>query len=350
LKKYDIDTVSLAEGLQEYVLDYLKDSKATLFVMNQKFIEELADMGIPLDINTGGEPGKVDFKLLMPTIDATRVIKTEQELDYIKTANKITAIAHTEILKNLKTMDNETVAEGVYIGTCIAAGAKTQAYEPIVAAGPNASTLHYTTNDEDFGDRQMLLIDAGCEWNNYACDVTRTFPISGDYPSAEAKNIYKLVEKMQEECIARMVPGVLFRDVNLLSHFVAAEGLLKLGILKGATVDELIKNGLTSAFYPHGLGHHIGLEVHDVDDLTHPIYATVRRPFGMSRASIEPVVDKSKAFALDIYVDPDVERQQFEESYGHIFDTTTHYAPSTLSKADGRGMRAGMVITVEPGM
>lgn len=133
-----------------------------------------------------------------------------------------------------------------------------------IRSGPNAAVLHYIKNDEDFGDRQLMCLDAGAEWQGYAADVTRTFPLSGDWPSREAKQIYDLVQRMQTKCMDMLGPGARFVDAQYLAHLVAIEGLLELGILHNGSKKEIYEAGTSVAFFPHGLGHHMGLEVHDV--------------------------------------------------------------------------------------
>jgi Xaa-Pro dipeptidase len=150
------------------------------------------------------------------------------------------------------------------LDVCVSHQAKQQAYDPIAASGPNAGTLHYDANNEDFGNRQLMCLDAGCEYELYASDITRTFPLSHSWPSKEAANIYNLVERMQEACIKRLAPGVRYLDLHVLAHQIAIDGLLALGILHNGTKEEIYKAGTSRAFFPHGLGHHIGLEVHDV--------------------------------------------------------------------------------------
>jgi Xaa-Pro aminopeptidase len=159
---------------------------------------------------------------------------------------------------------NEAQVEAIFLDACVAEDAKHQAYEVIAASGENASTLHYIKNDEPLEGRQFMCLDAGCEWECYASDVTRTFPISGAWPSKEAKEIYDLVQNMQTTCISRLAPGARFLDLHVLAHQIAIQGLMSLGILHNGDPEEIYRAGTSRAFFPHGLGHHLGLEVHDV--------------------------------------------------------------------------------------
>ena len=206
---------------------------------------------------------KVDSEELKRAIDACRVIKDSHEIQCIRRANEISAKAHRAVLQTIRNFKNEAQIQGQFTDTCISNGATNLAYPVIAGSGENAGTLHYTKNNEPLKGRQLVCLDAGGEYQLYASDVTRTFPISGSWPSEEAQAIYEIVQEMQESCIARLKPGVKMYDLHVLAHQIAIKGLLKLGILKGDP-DEIYQLGTSSAFYPHGLGHHVGLEVHDV--------------------------------------------------------------------------------------
>lgn len=150
--------------------------------------------------------------------------------------------------------------------------AHAQAYPVIAGSGPNASTLHYGANNQALTGRELVVLDAGAEWSCYASDITRTLPLNrfsgGGWGrlSLRARAIYDLVLRMQAECVARVKPGVAFRDLQLHAARVAVEGLLDLGIFRrdaGFGADEIYAAGTAAAFFPHGLGHHIGLDCHE---------------------------------------------------------------------------------------
>ena len=147
------------------------------------------------------------------------------------------------------------------MGTCIANACPQQAYHAIVASGTNAATLHYLKNDEPLAGRLNLLVDAAAESSCYAADVTRTTPLSGTF-SAESREIYDLVLKMQSECLSMLKADVLWDDLHVRAHEIAIEGLLRLGILRG-NKKEIFEKRVSVAFFPHGLGHHLGMDTHD---------------------------------------------------------------------------------------
>ncbi|KAM0334416.1 hypothetical protein ACHAQA_001442 [Verticillium albo-atrum] len=205
----------------------------------------------------------VDVMALRPAMDEARVTKTQYEIALIRKANAVSSAAHRAVQRHIRAFSSERQVAALFAAECTVRGAPTQAYAPIAGSGPNAATLHYGANDEPLAGRQVLVLDAGCEVDCYASDVTRTLPLGEGGFTAEGRAIYDLVEKMQEACIAGVRPGVLFYGLHLRASAIALRGLLKLGILKG---DEkaIWAAGTVAAFFPHGLGHHIGLETHDV--------------------------------------------------------------------------------------
>lgn len=229
---------------------------------------------------------KIDVSSLQPAMDEARLIKSEYEIAMIRRANDISSAAHRKVATKLNSFKNECEVEAAFIAACTAANAKTQAYPVIAGSGPNASTLHYGANNEPLVGRQIVVLDAGAEWSCYASEISRSLPVGPRSKfTAEARAVYELVHKMQNECIERIRPGVVFRDLQLHATLVAVKGLLELGVLRGGTAEEIFQNGTGAAFFPHGLGHHVGLDVHDVlsRDLLRPAGEGMwgkRRPIG----------------------------------------------------------------------
>ncbi|GAB7353960.1 hypothetical protein MBLNU459_g4558t1 [Dothideomycetes sp. NU459] len=252
VEKYDVDEARYSSSLDHFLQTWVRTQEGQVYVLHS---DEKVPESVTARLNTND---------LQPATDACRVVKDSHEISLIKKANLISAAAHTAVLSNLLTFTNETEVEAKYLDICVAHGAKHQAYEIIAGSGSNAAILHYVKNDEDFGDSQLMCLDAGAEWQSYASDVTRTFPLSGRWPTEEAKQIYDLVQLMQTKCMNALGPGKRFVDAHYLAHQVAIEGLLKLGILHNGSIMEIYKAGTSVAFFPHGLGHHMGLEVHDV--------------------------------------------------------------------------------------
>jgi Xaa-Pro dipeptidase len=344
LEKYEIDDARPAkDDLEEYVQKYLETHDNVLYILHADDIS-----WFKLD----SSQGSINQLALLPSMNACRVIKDNYEIECIKEANRITAEAHIQALKNCKHVSNEAAIHGIYTGTCLALGAQLQAYQPIVGAGQNAATLHYVNNNEDLTGKQLLLMDAGCEWNCYACDVTRTFPLSDDWPTDEARAIYKLVEKMQESCIAALRPGVIYRDVNILAHHIAVEGLLELGILHNGTVEEIIKARTSEAFFPHGLGHHLGLEVHDCEDPVNPLKTVMYRRLRDVKSFPQSVPvprspPESFLWSLNLSLHTSVDKPEFLARYAHLVKPPWN---DSFLDSKKKGLQPGMVITVEPGL
>ncbi|KAK7529386.1 peptidase M24, structural domain-containing protein [Phyllosticta citricarpa] len=258
LEKYDVDRVDYSHHVAKRVDSWMSEhNDGHVYILHP-------DQGTRKDFDNAP---RVDSTKLKEAMAVARLRKDAHEIKLIKKANDISAKAHTNVLKHIAKFNNEAQVEAIFLDTCVSEDAKHQAYEIIAASGENAATLHYVQNNQPFGDRQLMCLDAGAEWDCYASDVTRTFPLKGDWPSKEAKEIYHLVQAMQTACIEAIKPGTRFIDLQNLAHRVAVDGLLKLGILHNGTAQEILEAKTSLAFFPHGLGHHVGLDVHDLIEL-----------------------------------------------------------------------------------
>jgi Xaa-Pro aminopeptidase len=141
-------------------------------------------------------------------------------------------------------------------------GCQRVGYGSIIAGGVNAACLHYRANNDILRDGELLLVDAGGEYDYYTSDITRTFPIGRGFGTGQAK-LYDLVLKAQKECISMAKPGATLPAIHRHALETLTEGMLRLGLLIGER-DELIKSGAFRRFYPHGTGHWLGMDVHDV--------------------------------------------------------------------------------------
>ncbi|KAI0554112.1 peptidase M24, structural domain-containing protein [Xylaria curta] len=260
LAKYDIDTVLPTTELNPQLARLGgANSKATVFAIAERVSDTVTFL----------EFGNKDFAVLAEAIDECRVVKDDYEIALIKKANDISSAAHKAVLENVHKAHNEYELEGVFIGNCMREGAKKQAYPSIVASGRSAATLHYVHNNKELAGKDLLLLDAGCEWDTYASDITRTFPISGRF-TEQSRAIYEIVLQMQNDCIKMLKEGVWWDDVHVRAHEIAIDGLLSLGILKGDR-KEILEARTSTAFLPHGLGHYLGMDTHDTGG--HPNYS-----------------------------------------------------------------------------
>ncbi len=197
-------------------------------------------------------------------IHELRLIKSEAELDIMRQVNVISGNAHQRAMKFAKAGRFEYQVEAEILHEFASHGARFAAYNSIVAGGDNANILHYTDNQDQLEDNTLLLIDAGGELAGYAADITRTFPIGGKFSEAQ-KSIYELVLESQYVAINAIKPGMTFAKLNELVGEVLTQGLFERGILKG-DLNQLIKENACKQFFIHGLGHWLGLDVHDVGD------------------------------------------------------------------------------------
>ena len=199
-----------------------------------------------------------------PMLSEMRLIKSTAEIALIQQACHISALAHIRAMKQTRPNRYEMEIEGEIQHEFNRFGARFPSYNSIVASGENACVLHYDENSAVMKDGDLLLIDAGAEFAYYAGDVTRTFPVNGKFSESQ-KAIYELVLKAQKEAIKLLVPNNSIKIVNDRVMEIFTEGLVELGILKG-DVKTLIEQKACRQFYMHGLGHWLGLDVHDVGD------------------------------------------------------------------------------------
>jgi len=194
-------------------------------------------------------------------IEKMRLIKSPAEIALIKKALKITKKAHHRALKKVVKCryEYELQAEIEYLFRKY--GAQSDAYTSIVAAGNSANTLHYIQNSAKIEKNELILIDAGCEYDYYASDITRTISSSGSFTEPQ-KELYSLVLAVEKEIITMVKPGVLRSELQKRAEFLLCSGLFRLGILQGS-VKKLLKKQKHKKYYPHGIGHWMGIDVHD---------------------------------------------------------------------------------------
>ena len=191
-----------------------------------------------------------------------RVIKSNEEVELMQRAADIAAAAHCEAMKTVQPGMKEYQIEALLEQFFRREGAAGPAYTSIVGAGANATVLHYINNDAELRDGDLLLVDAGAEYKGYASDITRTYPVNGKFTKAQ-REIYDLVLEAQMSCVEMVRPGVTHDDLKSHSIEVLTKGMVKLGLLKGEP-EQLIKEEKYKQFYMHGLGHMLGVDVHDV--------------------------------------------------------------------------------------
>lgn len=214
-----------------------KPDSATLVAVQQK----LKNFTVPAD----------EYNKL---VGALREIKTPEELAIMRKSVYLSSIAHEEVMKAIQPGISETELHGLFMYVHKKYGAEDEGYPPIVGAGGNGCILHYIENNATKVDNQLVLMDVGAEYHGYSADVTRTVPANGKF-TPEQKAIYQLVYDAQEAVFKICKEGTPWQDLNRKTAEVLAEGLIKLGIITDKKD--------VSKYYPHGVSHHLGLDVHD---------------------------------------------------------------------------------------
>jgi Xaa-Pro aminopeptidase len=203
---------------------------------------------------------------LLVMLDEMRLFKDDFELALMRRAGAISGAAHLRAMRASKPGMFEYEIEAELLHEFRRSGAQYPAYTPIVAAGANACVLHYNANNAQSRDGDLVLIDAGCELDSYAADITRTYPVNGRF-STPQRLLYELVLAAQSAALAAVQPGRRYSDIHDSAVGVLAQGMLDLGLLDKAVwgnAENAIAERAHLQFYMHGTGHWLGLDVHDV--------------------------------------------------------------------------------------
>ena len=195
-----------------------------------------------------------DLETLPAIMADMRELKTKNEIELLQKAIAISVVGQIEVMKAMHPQMSEREIQGIHEFVYRKYGAADEGYPSIVGGGENGCVLHYNENEKQELNNQLVLMDLGAEFYGYTADVTRTVPSNGVF-SSEQRALYQIVYDSQEASIKAAEVGNSFRDLYLLSYDIIAEGLMKLGIIKEASE--------AKKYYPHGLSHHIGLDVHD---------------------------------------------------------------------------------------
>lgn len=254
----DIDEIlpGLLEGKQRVYYSMGKDNEFDKHVMD--WVNT-----IRAKVRSGATPPG-EFLDLSHFLNDMRLFKSAAELRVMKEAGEISARAHVRAMKACNPGVMEYQLEAEILHEFHMNGARFPAYNSIVGGGKNGCILHYIENSAPLKNGDLVLIDAGCELDYYAADITRTFPVNGKF-SPEQKALYDICLQAQLEAIAECKPGRHWNDPHEATVRVITEGLVKIGLLEG-DVNELIKSEAYKEFYMHRAGHWLGMDVHDVGD------------------------------------------------------------------------------------
>ncbi len=254
---YDIKTLEaelpkLLEGSEHLYLDTFRDNE---YIQTIKKVSEALSHIRTVDISPR------NYIHLNTILEKMRLYKDAYEIDQIKKALSITTQAHHAAMAMVKPGMQEYEIQALIEYVFKKNGSEHDAYGTIVAGGNNANTLHYVQNRHPLREGELMLIDAGCEWDYYASDITRTTPVNGKF-SKPQQALYEGILDVQETIIRSIKPGVSKQQLQERSELLLAQVMLDLGILNGS-LDEVLENKRHKKYYPHGIGHWMGLDVHD---------------------------------------------------------------------------------------
>ena len=265
IDQFDLDHAFSTDEIEDILLDYLDGHAHLYFAMGQHpAIEELL-MTLLQSLRNAPKQSRVAPASILdirPMLHEMRLFKDQAELAIMRQAAKISCVAHTRAMQFCAPGRHEYQLEAEIHHSFAMQGARSPAYGTIVGSGDNACILHYTQNSCELKSGDLVLIDAGAELHGYAADITRTFPVSGRF-SEPQKQIYQLVLDAQLASFAFFKPGCTFKQATDKAVAVLTQGLLDLGILKGDLAENIEKLHYRQ-FFMHGLGHWLGLDVHDV--------------------------------------------------------------------------------------
>lgn len=266
-KLYGADDAFPISDLDDILPGLLEDRERIYYTMGQDPTYDQRVVGWVNQVRRkerAGVSAPDEFIALTHLLHDMRLYKSRREIQAIRRAAKISAAAHRRAMQICVPGMTEYQIEAELIHEFMRRGARSPAYPPIVGGGANGCILHYTQNSAGLKDGDLLLIDAGAEYDGYASDVTRTFPVGGEF-NPEQREIYEIVLAAQIAAIDEVRPGNLWNDPHDAAVRVLTEGLVSLGILHGR-IRTLIKEQAYAEYYMHRTGHWLGMDVHDVGD------------------------------------------------------------------------------------
>lgn len=263
-KEFQIDECYLIEEFEKKAAELLKPVGQIYhhWQLSQKTDQQLLEILQNVRLSHG-RSGRGMLAILdsRELIGELRLFKSAEDIEVMRRATSITAEAHCEIMRFAKPGMNEKQLHGVFLGTMNLLGAQREGYGAIVATGANATTLHYVFNDQECKNGDLVLVDAGAEYQYFGGDITRCFPINGKFTDAQ-KRIYEAVLDVQKKIIGEIRPGMIFQDLQKICIEMLTDVMIELKLLKGSRAD-LIEKQEFKKYYMHGVSHYLGMDVHD---------------------------------------------------------------------------------------
>ncbi len=279
IEKFPSELAKMVNGHEKlfyrFAVDQKLDQQILTYLSGQRFRRQ----------KTAYPPHTIVDPILL--IHDMRLHKTPEEIELMQRSADIAAEAHILAMQSVKPGMNESQIESIIEHYFRMNGASGASYNSIIGGGANATILHYVENNAPLRDGDLLLIDAGAHYKGYASDITRTFPVNGKFTNAQ-REVYDIVLDVLLKCIEATKTGTTIKQRQDLSIELLTEGMKKLGLLKGKT-EKLIKDKKYEKYYMHGVGHYIGMDVHDAGRYFNDHQAKESRPFAPGMVlTVEP--------------------------------------------------------------
>lgn len=276
LREFGVDEAYPIDELDARMADILADAPSLYYALGSTLDARVAGWlkAVRARARTGVTVPQTTHHVL-GMLDEMRLLKDDHEIALMARAGAISGQAHARAMRATRPGMFEYEIEAELLHEFRRNGAQFPAYPSIVAAGANACVLHYSANNRRIEDGDLVLVDAGCEFDGYAADITRTWPANGRFTDAQ-RTLYELVLRAQAAALAAIVPGQPYSAIHDAAVRVLTEGMFDLGLLdagKVGTLDDAIAARAYAQFYMHGTGHWLGMDVHDVGayrDVTSP--------------------------------------------------------------------------------
>lgn len=263
-QEFRIDKTYLIDDFDKEIADLLKavDRVYYRFGIDKDFDSKFVST-LEMVRRTHGRSGRGSLPVLdsWELIGELRAIKTADDIELMRRACTVSSNAHIAVMKATKPGITEKQLLGVFLGSIYSQNADREGYGSIVASGANACTLHYTFNDQTCRDGDLLLIDAGAEVRYYTGDITRTYPVNGKFTAPQRK-VYDRVLEIHKELVAASKPGVAFKSFQDRTIDFLTDAMIDLKLIKTSR-SEAIERLLFKKYYPHGVSHYLGMDVHD---------------------------------------------------------------------------------------
>jgi Xaa-Pro aminopeptidase len=250
----------LNNKLKELLTD-VDTAYCTLFIdreFDQTLLDIVEQIGLSRSRTNKGNLTVADPRAIL---GEARLRKSTYEIEAMRQAGKISSRAHVEVMKHVRPGVNERALHGVFLKSIMEQGCAREAYNGIFASGNNATTLHYVYNDQVLKDGEIFLVDAGGEYEYYAGDITRSYPVNGKFKTAQ-KRVYESMLELQKHLIQMVRPGITRNDIQKVAIEGITDLLIQEKVVRGSRA-EVIEKKEYARFYPHGVGHWLGLDVHD---------------------------------------------------------------------------------------